>query len=68
MRALVASGAAQVVVAPYLLADGAMADRAADAARTAGRELGVEVIVAAVIGAAPELVDLVLTRAGAAAS
>lgn len=68
VRSLVARGATRVAVAPYLLAAGVLPDRAFDAARSTGAELGVEVVVAAPLGDAPELLDLVPERARGAAS
>jgi sirohydrochlorin ferrochelatase len=58
---LVAGGARRVVVASYFLAPGLLHDRAVDSARAAGAAGA-----SAPLGAVPELVDLVLRRAGAA--
>ncbi|MGK4583876.1 sirohydrochlorin chelatase [Kitasatospora sp. HPMI-4] len=57
VAALRASGAAQVAVAPYLLAPGLLPDRIAEAAADAGVDL-----TAPVLGAAPELARLLLHR------
>jgi sirohydrochlorin ferrochelatase len=55
------SGAGRVAVAGYFLAPGLLHDRAVAQARTAGADL-----VAAPLGDAPEIVELVLRRADAA--
>lgn len=60
MAALRAAGAAQVAVAPYLLAPGRLPDRIAGEA--AGADL-----LADVLGAAPEVATLLLERYDAAA-
>ena len=57
MRALRAAGADRVVVATYLLAPGYFADKISDAALGAGAA-----VVSAVLGAAPEVADVVLSR------
>jgi sirohydrochlorin ferrochelatase len=61
VAALRAAGARRVVVASYLLAPGRFADQVRDQAAAAGAD-----VVSAVLGAAPELADLVLTRYTAA--
>ena len=63
VRALRAGGAETVVVATYLLAPGYFADKVGEAARGAGADA-----VSAVLGAAPEVADVVLDRYLAAAS
>ncbi|GAA3018841.1 sirohydrochlorin chelatase [Kitasatospora albolonga] len=50
-------GVRQLAVAPYLLAPGLLPDRITEAARTAGVDL-----VAPVLGAAPEIAELLLHR------
>jgi sirohydrochlorin ferrochelatase len=62
VRALRAAGARRVAVAPYVLAPGFLPDRIARGAREAGADL-----LAPVLGAAPEVVDLLLRRYDAAA-
>ncbi len=62
MPALRNAGAARVVVATYLLAPGYFADKVRDAALGAGA-----VAVSGVLGAAPEVADMVLDRYRAAA-
>ena len=62
VRALRAGGAARVVVATYLLAPGYFADKIAGAALGAGADT-----VSGVLGAAPEVADVVLDRYLAAA-
>lgn len=62
VQQLRAGGARRVAVAAYFLAPGLLYDRAAASARDAGA-----VGVAAPLGAAPELVRLVMARAAAAA-
>ncbi|MFG2623277.1 sirohydrochlorin chelatase [Streptomyces sp. NPDC048507] len=57
VRALRAEGARRVAVAPYVLAPGRLPDRIAAGARAAGAD-----VLAPVLGAAPELVRLVLRR------
>ncbi|MFJ8042648.1 sirohydrochlorin chelatase [Kitasatospora sp. NPDC096147] len=57
IAALRARGLRQLAVAPYLLAPGLLPDRIAEAARTAGIDL-----VAPVLGAAPEIAELLLLR------
>jgi sirohydrochlorin ferrochelatase len=61
VRALRAAGAGRVVVATYLLAPGYFADKVRDAALDAGAAA-----VSAVLGAAPEVADIVLDRYAAA--
>ena len=68
VRELVADGATSIVVAQYLLAPGVLPDRAVAAARGAADALGVPVVVGDVIGDAPELLDLVPSRARDAAA
>jgi len=63
VRALRADGAEKVVVATYLLAPGYFADKVGDAARGAGAAA-----VSKVLGAAPEVADVVLDRYLAAVS
>jgi sirohydrochlorin ferrochelatase len=63
VRALRAGGAEKVVVATYLLAPGYFADKVGEAAREAGAAA-----VSDVLGAAPEVADVVLDRYLAAAS
>ncbi len=63
VRALRAGGAARVAVATYLLAPGYFADKVSDAALGAGADA-----VSGVLGAAPEVADLVLDRYLAAAA
>jgi sirohydrochlorin ferrochelatase len=63
VAALRAAGARRVVVASYLLAPGRFADQIADQAAAAGAAA-----VAGVLGDAPELADVVLTRYAAALS
>ena len=62
VRALRAGGAARVAVATYLLAPGYFADKVSDAALGAGADA-----VSGVLGAAPEVADVVLGRYLAAA-
>jgi sirohydrochlorin ferrochelatase len=62
VHALRNAGAARVVVATYLLAPGYFADKIRDAALGAGADL-----VSGVLGAAPEVADVVLDRYRAAA-
>ena len=62
VRALRAGGAARVAVATYLLAPGYFADKVSDAALGAGADA-----VSGVLGAAPEVADVVLDRYLAAA-
>ena len=57
VRALREAGAARVVVATYLLAPGYFADKIRDAALDAGATA-----VSRVLGAAPEVADVVLDR------
>jgi sirohydrochlorin ferrochelatase len=57
-----AAGAPRVVVAPYLLAPGLFADRVRQATLAAGAA-----VVADVLGAAPELTEILLDRYAAAA-
>jgi sirohydrochlorin ferrochelatase len=57
VRALRAAGAGRVVVASFLLAPGRFATQVADEARLAGADA-----VCGVLGAAPELADIVLAR------
>lgn len=57
VAALRAAGVPRVAVAPYLLAPGYFADRVRAQARAAGAD-----VVAPVLGAAPELAELVLSR------
>ncbi|MFJ9523034.1 sirohydrochlorin chelatase [Kitasatospora sp. NPDC101801] len=57
VAALRARGLRQLAVAPYLLAPGLLPDRITTAARGAGIEL-----IAPVLGAAPEIADLLLQR------
>ncbi|MFI5530445.1 sirohydrochlorin chelatase [Kitasatospora sp. NPDC051853] len=57
VAALRARGLRRLAVAPYLLAPGLLPDRIAEAARTAGVDL-----VAPVLGAAPEIAELLLHR------
>ncbi|MFB0633369.1 sirohydrochlorin chelatase [Streptomyces sp. AB3(2024)] len=61
VRALRAGGARRIAVAPYVLAPGRLPDRIAEGARGAGAD-----VLGAVLGAAPELVRLVLLRYDAA--
>ena len=61
VRALRDGGAERVVVATYLLAPGYFADKIGDAALEAGAD-----VVSAVLGAAPEVADVVLDRYRAA--
>lgn len=61
VRGLRRAGAPRVAVAPYLLSPGLFSDQVAADARAAGAD-----VVADVLGAAPELVDLVLARMAAA--
>ncbi|MFJ6139084.1 sirohydrochlorin chelatase [Kitasatospora sp. NPDC092286] len=61
VAALRAAGARQVAVAPYLLAPGLLPDRIATAAEDAGADL-----LAGVLGPAPEVARLLLTRYDAA--
>ncbi|MFC3820364.1 sirohydrochlorin chelatase [Planomonospora venezuelensis] len=61
VRRLPAAGAPRVVVAPYLLAPGYFADKTRAAALAAGAE-----VVADVLGAAPEVADVLLERYGQA--
>jgi sirohydrochlorin ferrochelatase len=63
VRALRAGGAARVAVATYLLAPGYFADKVSDAALGAGADA-----VSGVLGAAPEVADVVLDRYLAAAA
>jgi sirohydrochlorin ferrochelatase len=63
VRALRAAGAARVVVATYLLAPGYFADKVRDDALDAGAAA-----VSGVLGAAPEVADIVLDRYLAAAT
>lgn len=57
VRELRALGARSVAVAPYVIAPGFLPDRIARGARAAGAD-----VLAPVLGAAPELVRLLLTR------
>jgi sirohydrochlorin ferrochelatase len=66
VRALRAAGAARVVVATYLLAPGYFADKIRDGAL--GALAGEAPVVSGVLGAAPEVADVVLDRYLAAAS
>jgi sirohydrochlorin ferrochelatase len=66
VRALRAAGAARVVVATYLLAPGYFADKIRDGAL--GPLAGEAPAVSGVLGAAPEVADVVLDRYLAAAS
>ena len=61
VAALRAAGASRVVVATYLLAPGYFADKIRDGARNAGADA-----VSGVLGAAPEVTDVVLDRYRAA--
>jgi len=61
VASLRAAGAARVVVATYLLAPGYFADKIRDGARNAGADA-----VSGVLGAAPEVTDVVLDRYRAA--
>ncbi|MFF1907693.1 sirohydrochlorin chelatase [Kitasatospora sp. NPDC058218] len=61
VAALRAAGADRVAVAPYLLAPGLLPDRIADAAAEAEAD-----VLAGVLGAAPEIARLLLTRFDAA--
>jgi sirohydrochlorin ferrochelatase len=61
VAALRAGGAEHVALVPYLLAGGVLLDRAAELART----VDADVVLAEPLGAAPELVDVVLARATA---
>ncbi|KAB8167811.1 sirohydrochlorin chelatase [Streptomyces sp. 3MP-14] len=63
VRALRAEGLRRVVVAPYVIAPGRLPDRITVGAREAGADL-----LAPVLGAAPELARVVVTRYRAAAS
>ncbi|KOU98345.1 cobalamin (vitamin B12) biosynthesis CbiX protein [Streptomyces sp. XY511] len=63
VRALRAEGFARVAVAPYVIAPGRLPDRIAAGAEAAGAD-----VVAAVLGAAPELALLLLRRYDAAAA
>jgi len=58
----------RIVAAPYLLAPGALPDHAFAEARARGAAHGIEVVIADVIGDAPEVLELVPARARAAAS
>ncbi|MGA6153091.1 sirohydrochlorin chelatase [Stenotrophomonas sp. NPDC087984] len=57
VRALRAAGVARVAVAPYVIAPGRLPDRIASGAEAAGADL-----LAPVLGPAPELARLLLTR------
>jgi sirohydrochlorin ferrochelatase len=63
VTALLEGGAAQVVVATYLLAPGLFADKIADAALAAGAAA-----VSPALGACPEVADVLLDRFGEARS
>ncbi|MGW6984473.1 sirohydrochlorin chelatase [Streptomyces sp. NPDC054932] len=63
VRALRAEGFARVAVAPYVIAPGRLPDRIAAGAEAAGAD-----VVADVLGAAPELARLLLSRFDAAAT
>ncbi len=63
VTALRRSGASRVVVATYLLAPGVFADKVRESSRAAGATA-----VSAVLGAAPELADLVVRRYAAASA
>ncbi|WP_062214187.1 sirohydrochlorin chelatase [Streptomyces sp. NBRC 109706] len=57
VRALRAAGLGRVVVSPYVIAPGRLPDRIAAGAREAGSD-----VLAPVLGAAPELAELLLRR------
>ncbi|UED87097.1 sirohydrochlorin chelatase [Streptomyces profundus] len=61
VRALRSAGLGRVVVAPYVIAPGRLPDRIAAGAREAGAD-----VLAPVLGAAPELAELLVRRYAAA--
>lgn len=68
VRRCVRLGARRIIVAPLLLFQGILTQRIAEQAQATGEELGVEVAMAASLGAHPALIDLTLERAAEAAA
>jgi sirohydrochlorin ferrochelatase len=68
MREARLDGRGVAVLLPYLLAPGVLPDRGVAEARAAAAELGTRLFVAEPLGAAPEVIDLVIARASAALS